>query len=158
MKIKEILAQRLAEKFEEPDFADCYLVEIKEVGGKRIEVYVDSDSGLDIRKCQQITRHLTVLWETNPEIGEKYDLEVSSPGITRPLQFPRQYVKNIGRNLVVTKKDGTVVTGALKAADETNFTLDYLLKTKEGKKTIKTQIEDVIAYDNVSTAIIKLAF
>ena len=116
MNVKETIQKLLLEKFQEPDFQDCYIVELKEFVGKRIEVYVDSDTGLDIRKCQQINRHLGILWETNPAIGEKYDLEVSSPGISRPLQMPRQYIKNVGRNLKVLKKDGSESVGLLKAA------------------------------------------
>ena len=158
MNVKETIQKLLLEKFHEPDFQDCYIVELKEFVGKRIEVYVDSDTGLDIRKCQQINRHLGILWETNPAIGEKYDLEVSSPGISRPLQMPRQYIKNVGRNLKVLKKDGSESVGLLKAASNDGIVLEYLTKTKEGKKTIKNIVEENIDYNNIQTATIKLAF
>lgn len=158
MNVKQTIQNLLLEKFQEPDFQDCYIVELKEFVGKRIEVYVDSDSGLDIKKCQQINRYLGVLWDTNPEIGEKYDLEVSSPGISRPLQLPRQYIKNIGRDLKVIKKDNSESVGLLKAANQDGIVLEYLTKTKEGKKTIKKIVEENIEYNNIQSATIKLAF
>ncbi len=91
-------------------------------------------------------------------MGEKYLLEVSSPGIDRPLKFPRQYVKNVGRNLQVTLKDKTQQSGAIKSADEQQVVLANTVIEREGKKKKTLLVETPIPYEQIEKAVIKLAF
>ena len=87
----------LVEKFNDPDFDDCFVVDIIISKGNRIGVFVDCDSGMTFRKCQMLSRYLEGFIDEEKWFGEKYVLEVSSPGIDRPLKFARQYRNNIGR-------------------------------------------------------------
>jgi len=102
------LTKLLEEKFQEEEFADCFIIEIKSLQNKRVEIYVDSDSGITFKKCQQLSRHLEAEIDEKGWLGEKYTLEVSSPGITRPLIFHRQYPRNIGRPWNLNKESRKV--------------------------------------------------
>ena len=85
--------------------------------------------------------------------------EVSSPGISGPLVFLRQYVKNVGRKVEVTMNDGTQIEGTLThAGPEDNITLEYETKRKEGKKNIKEQIVQTINLADIKKTIVKISF
>ena len=99
--IEQKIEDLLSEKFKETDFDDFFIVAIKLHTNNKLEVFIDSDSSLPLSKCQQISRYLESYIDTHQWLGEKYILEVSSPGISRPLTLVRQYKKNIGRKLAV---------------------------------------------------------
>ena len=150
--IEHKITELLTEKFNEEEFQDCFLVEVKAHQSKKVEVFVDSDSSLTLDKCRQISRFLEKHIDEHGWLGEKYTLEVSSPGITRPLQFPRQYIKNIGR------KVGEKKTGQLVAADVQSITIEEKLRIKEGKKK-KTVIQQaVIPLKDIKKTIVKISF
>jgi ribosome maturation factor RimP len=69
--------------------------------GKIIEVFVDNDAGMTTDLCAEISRELSRVLDLNDVFQQKYHLVVSSPGIERPLKYPRQYPKNIGRKVIV---------------------------------------------------------
>ncbi|MEO7177027.1 MAG: hypothetical protein ABIV51_13955 [Saprospiraceae bacterium] len=112
-----IIESLIQAKFEEPDFADCFLIEIRHNANLSLEIFVDSDSGMTFGKCQKISRHIEAYLDESGLLGEQYVLEVSSPGIDRPLEQIRQYVKNIGRLVSVKLKDGKILEGELLLAD-----------------------------------------
>ena len=121
MELTARIEQLLAEKFStDADFNDCFLVETKLGAGKLLEVFVDSDGPMDFKRCQRISRFLEADLDEHKWLGEEYTLEVSSPGIGRPLKFARQYVKNIGRTVEITLLDGSVETGVLTTAKLSN--------------------------------------
>ncbi|MEM9930098.1 MAG: ribosome maturation factor, partial [Bacteroidota bacterium] len=91
-------------------------------------------------------------------LGERYTLNVSSPGVDRPLKFLRQYRKNIGRNLDVTTLEGDKHTGKLTTVNEDHLILEAKVRRKEGKRK-KTVIEETpISFDNIKKAIVKISF
>ncbi len=156
--IEHKITELLTEKFNEEEFQDCFLVEVKAHQSKKVEVFVDSDSSLTLDKCRQISRFLEKHIDEHGWLGEKYTLEVSSPGITRPLQFPRQYIKNIGRKVEVTMLEGEKKTGQLVAADVQSITIEEKLRIKEGKKK-KTVIQQaVIPLKDIKKTIVKISF
>ena len=157
--IVEKIEQLLAEKFSEPDFADCFVVEIKlEQSEQRLEVYVDSDSGMDFSKCQKISRYLEPFLDEGAWLGPTYVLEVSSPGIERPLKFHRQYHRNIGRTLQINLKEGEPREGVLKTVNPESIILEQEIKFKEGKRNKKEIIQTVIPFEHITKAIVKITF
>lgn len=160
MELTERIAQLLSEKYATDEmFADCFTVDIALSTGQKLSVFADSDSGMTFEKCQKLSRYLESFIDTNGWLGEKYTLEVSSPGITRPLKFPRQYSRNIGRTLAVTLKDGVKLVAELKSADEAQFVLTQTITERDEKKKKITKVIDTpITYDQVEKAIVQLAF
>lgn len=152
------LTQLLEAKFEEEEFADCFIIEIKTLPNKRVEIYVDSDSGMTFRKCQRISRHLEAEIDEKGWLGEKYTLEVSSPGITRPLMFPRQYTRNIGRKVEVKQVEGATKTGTLIEVNEEQITLEWKERIKEGKKKKTVVVQDIIPFSNIKETKVKITF
>jgi ribosome maturation factor RimP len=69
---------------------------------------------------------------------EPYTLEVSSPGVDRPLTLPRHWVRNVGRLVAVTVTDGRETTGRLLsiADDATSVELEANLKGRISRTTI----------------------
>ena len=111
--IERLLSEALKERFREDDLQDCFIVDIRAGNNEKVEIFVDADSQLTLGKCRVISRYLEKKIEENEWLGEKYTLEVSSPGLERPLKLLRQYQKNIGRNLSVLTTDGLSIEGRL---------------------------------------------
>jgi ribosome maturation factor RimP len=159
MEITEKIAQLLEEKYTTDEaFADCFTVEIELKPGQKLYVFADSDSGMMFEKCQKISRYLEAHLDANGWLGEKYVLEVSSPGIGRPLKYPRQYVRNIGRTMSVTTMDKAKHEGTLTAADDQQIVLTHTEVEKIEKKKVERTIETPIRYENIEKAVVKLAF
>lgn len=88
---------------------DMFLVdiEVKPASTKEVWVLVDSESGgINVDTCSKISRELAFLLEEKNLIGSAYRLNVSSPGLSRPLSDPRQYKKNSGRRVKVKYRSG----------------------------------------------------
>ena len=95
-------------------------------GRRVIELYIDSRTGVSLDLCSTVSRALMTLISEKEMVDGDYRMEVSSPGIARPLRFPWQYTKHIGRRLQVRRRDaGEVVqqTGELVSADDEAITL-----------------------------------
>jgi len=156
--IEEKIHELLAAKFAEEGFQDCFLVEFHHSATNKLEVFVDCDSGLTLEKCQKISRYLEHYFDEEGWLGESYTLEVSSPGLGKPLKLQRQYVKNVGRKVEVTLKDGSIKTGPLTAAGTTSFTIQEAQTVLEGKKKKKVEVSTEIPYEEVKRTMIVISF
>ena len=102
---------------------------VSRVGRKHlVRVTVDSDAGASLDSVADLSRMIShALDEAEASAGpfriDSYDLEVSSPGVDRPLTLPRHWRRNVGR-LVKVKAEGRLLTGRIQAVDETAVTLD----------------------------------
>ncbi len=72
-----------------------------------VELYVDSEAGVSLGLCQEISKSLIQEIDTTALAPGTYRLEVSSPGIDRPLKFPWQYRKHSGRKVEVSWNEET---------------------------------------------------
>ena len=94
--------------------------------GKRrtVRLYIDKPEGVSIDDCSKVSRHLSDALDLDPEVIEgAYTLEVSSPGLDRPLKSVADLLRNKGRTIRVTRSTGKPLTGKLLEADEDNLTL-----------------------------------
>lgn len=113
---------------------EIFLVDISiGTNSNKVSVFLDGDNGITIDRCAEVNRALYKFVE-NEEIfsGDNFSLEVSSPGIERPLKLQRQYLKNIGRTVEVIRTDMTRETGKLVMADEEKLLIEK--EVKPGKK------------------------
>ena len=113
-----------------------------------IEVEIDSDSPVSIEECEKLTRAIENEFDRDKE---DYTLEVGSAGITSPFKVKRQYLKYIGQEVEVVKKDGKKLTGLLKKADDDTFTIVSKEKVKkpEAKRPVIEEVEHTLGYDDV---------
>ena len=97
-------------------------------GSRVVEVFVDRfgdpGEGAGSDDLTQVSRRLAFLLDAEDPIDGKYRLDVSSPGIDRPLTDRRQYRRHVGRDLKVKTADGETLTGALVADGDETFTLE----------------------------------
>lgn len=148
----------LQDKLKEAEFADCFLIEIKLHANNKLEVFIDSDTNITFEKCRKVSRFLESQLDENNWLGENYTLEVSSPGIGRPLIFLRQYKKNIGRKVEVSLKNGSSKTGLLLDATDETLRIEEKIRLKEGKKKKTQIIETAIPYDEINKTVVKVEF
>ncbi|MFN8353399.1 MAG: ribosome maturation factor RimP [Spirosomataceae bacterium] len=152
-KIEEILSQLPTED------NNFYVVDILVSASKiktKVSVLIDTDSGISIDQCAEVSRRLGEQLEELNLFENAYTLEVSSPGVDQPLKLNRQYVKNIGRNVRVLLKDGTEKTGKLEAVSDTHLTLG--LSTKTNKKAAVPAQPLVLAFDTIHKTQVLISF
>ena len=140
---------------EEVMSSDMFIVDITVGTGNSILVSVDSDAGISVGECVQISRHIESSLDREVE---DFSLEVSSPGLSLPLKVFRQYVKNIGREVEVVTKSGEKQKGVLKSANIDGFELEFLAKGRvDGKKVEETKML-TYSFDQMKTVKIVISF
>ena len=131
-------------QFNEPELEDCFLIEVLQ-NGKKLEVFIDSDVGVKFKQCQKLSRAIESYLDTELILGEEYTLEVSSPGVDRPLKFKRQYPRHLGRKLELKlANEEQLVTGKFMEFEDDELTMKVQGAKKGQFKTKKFKLEDVI--------------
>ena len=116
-----------------------------------VTVIVDGESGLNLDQVTVASKLVSELLDEAPFMGETpFTLEVTSPGIDRPLTLPRHFAKNVDRLLKVTKNDGVVVTGRIRSNTESDVTLEVA-----EKKEVK---EVTVALADIKRATVEIEF
>jgi len=113
-----------------------------------VRVVVDRPGGVDVDAIAEATRAVSaVLDEHDPQPGRRYTLEVSSPGVERPLRTPKQFESAVGEKVTVRTVSGGEgerrFTGRLARADETGIVL-------EGEELVGGELR--LAYEEVQRA------
>ena len=103
----------LDDLFSTGSLSDCFVIDVVQNGTRSVTVYFDSDSGVTFDKCSQVSRSLGKRMDEEHILSGDYVLDVSSPGVERPLMFWRQYPRHKGRSLLVMLKNGTKIEGRL---------------------------------------------
>lgn len=104
---------------------------------QNIKVMVDTEEGINLQECQKISREISDIIFRKDLIMGGYRLDVSSPGLDKPLQYDYEYKRNIGKILTVSYMDEennlTEIVGEL-----TEYSADAIdLKIKEDLIEIK---------------------
>lgn len=151
MALKDQIAELITPALQE---AGYYLEDINVVspGNHRIvTVIVDGDAALNLDQVTVASKLVSELVDEAPFMGETpFTLEVTSPGIDRPLTLPRHFAKNVTRLLKIAQNDGVVVTGRITS----NSDLDVTLSVVEKKET-----KDVtILLADIKRAVVEIEF
>jgi ribosome maturation factor RimP len=137
--------------------SDLFIVDIQINPGNAIEVLVDRDSGLTIDDCKKVSR--AIEGSLDREV-EDFSLEVSSPGVGKPLLVKRQYFKNVGRNVAIKTLDGQKIEGQLTLANDENIQVDFrekeLIPGKKSKQWVEKQV--VLTYAEIKETKITISF
>ena len=122
-----------------------YLEEVTLTGGSptTLTVIVDSDTHLNLDQVTVVTKEISEILEKLPELGETpFTLEVSSPGIDRPLTLPRHWRKNQGRLATIVLHNGNLVKGRIGDLSDADIAID----------------EDVIPLADIAKAHVEIEF
>ena len=121
---------------------------VKEAGTWYLRAYVDKEGGISVDDCEIVSRRLSDWLDKEDFITESYILEVSSPGLGRPLKKEKDFARSLGKDVDVKlyrardkRKD---FTGVLKAYDEQTVTIE-----EEGEELV---------FERGEIALIRLAF
>ncbi|PZM91421.1 MAG: ribosome maturation factor RimP [Actinobacteria bacterium] len=108
---------------------DLENVSVSRVGRRHIvRVIIDADGGVTLDNVAEVSQAISKALDAAEEregelIAGEYQLEVSSPGVDRPLTLPRHWRRNVGRLVRVAVGERQVV-GRITAADDERVTLD----------------------------------
>ncbi|MCD8231465.1 MAG: ribosome maturation factor RimP [Clostridiales bacterium] len=122
---------------------------VKEGGTWYLRAYIDKEGGITVNDCEAVSRKFSDLLDEEDFIDDSYVLEVSSPGLGRPLKKEKDYIRSMGKEVEVRtyraidrKKEFTGILSAY-----TNETVTITLE--EGKE---------LTFDKKDIALIRLAF
>jgi ribosome maturation factor RimP len=142
--ITDRLAGLLAGPIEELGL-DLEAVDLSRAGKRSVlRVAVDKDGGVDLDDIAAATGEVSRVLDDSDVMGNSpYTLEVSSPGVDRPLTLPRHWRRNAGRLVAVTLTDGTELTGRIGATDEAGAELevDGVTRRVELADVVKARIQ-----------------
>lgn len=74
---------------------------VKEAGEYYLRVYIDKDGGIALSDCESVSRQLSEVLDVKDPIKDNYFLEVSSPGLDRPLKKDKDFVRYQGRDVEI---------------------------------------------------------
>ena len=142
MALKDQIAQLVTPSVEE---AGYFLEDVHVVtpGNQRIVTcIVDGESALNLDQVTSASKIISGLLDEASFMGETpFTLEVTSPGIDRPLTRPRHFAKNVTRLLKVTLNDGNVVTGRITSSSENSVLLEVV--EKKASKEVSVELSDI---------------
>ena len=121
---------------------------VKEAGTWYLRAYIDKEGGIAVDDCEVISRILSDWLDQTDFIEDSYILEVSSPGLGRPLKKKRDFERSLGEEVEIrlykAQNKQKEFTGILKAYDKETVTIE----TAEGE----------LVFERPDIALIRLAF
>jgi len=112
---------------------------------------VDGDASLNLDQVTSVSRVISELLDEAAFMGETpFTLEVTSPGVDRPLTQPRHFAKNADRLLKIVKVDGSEVTGRILSNTDHDVTLSVAVK--------KETVEQTVSLADVKRAVVEIEF
>jgi ribosome maturation factor RimP len=119
-----------------------------------LRVIVDGDGGISLDDIAEVSRAVSAALDESDPMGEApYDLEVTSPGVSRPLTLPRHWRRAVGRLVQVPLTAGGELTGRIIEADEEAVTLEL-----PGKKPGTKGGERRLAYPELGRGKVQVEF
>ena len=122
---------------------------VKEGGNWYLRAYIDKPGGIAVDDCEVISRELSEKLDADDFIGEAYILEVSSPGLGRPLKKEKDFVRSIGQEVEVR---------TYRAIDRQKEFRGILDAFDKDTVTILMENEEKMKFTKSDVALIRLAF
>lgn len=149
-KVNGLITEALLEK------PSIFLIDLAVSDSFKVSVGLDGDNGVALQDCIDVSRAI----ENNLDREEQdFSLEVASVGVGSPLKMTRQYIKNIGRTLIVTTNTEKIEAELVEANDVfiiLSWKAREPKKVGKGKETV--QKEQQIPYTEIKEAIVTVTF
>lgn len=135
---------------------ELFLIDLTVSADNRIRVIMDGDEGVTVDDCIEISRAI----EGNLEESDDFAIDVMSAGLSESLVLPRQYRKNIGRQLDIVKKDGIKIKGEVVDATDEECTITWTVREPKpiGKGKITVTKEAKLPYEDIKEAKVVITF
>ncbi len=150
-KIEDLLKEFLDER------PDLFLIDLKISAADDVTVILDGDNGVSLQDCLDASRAIEFNMDRE---AHDFSLQVMSAGLSEPLTTPRQFAKNIGREIKVVLNDSSETEGELISADEEKLTLmlRYRKPKEIGKGKVDVEEEREIPYADIRKATVAIKF
>jgi ribosome maturation factor RimP len=116
-----------------------------ELNGSQLRITLEAPGGVDLAAIAHATRLISVALDEHDPIPSKYTLEVSSPGLERPLRTSRHYAGAVGTPISVKTIAGfdgaRRLKGTLTAADDQGITIDDITLRYDDIEKARTVFE-----------------
>lgn len=129
-KIAQRVEQMIGSVLEDMDYE---LVGVEYVAsGKHsiLRIYIDSDTGIGLNDCEKVSHQLSTMFDVEEPVSGQYNLEVSSPGIERPLFNLAHYQRFLGHDIKLRLRRSLEgkrkLTGAIGSVSEKNNTIELV--------------------------------
>jgi len=122
---------------------------VKEGGTWYLRAYIDKEDGITINDCETVSRAFSEKLDTEDYIEDPYIMEVSSPGLGRPLKKEKDYIRSMGKELEVR---------TYRAIDKQKEFYGVLVAYDDNSVTIQLEDESKITFQKNELALIRLAF
>lgn len=158
--LREIVEKHLPDE-------SIFIIDVKLSGSHRLNVQIilDGDNGINIDQCVQISRAVGNEIEEKELIENAYNLEVASAGINEGLSMPRQYRKNIGRDLSIKLKSGDKKKGKLLEVQDENIVIEEQIEKvpeegekKKKKKKVFELVQTTVPFEEIKKAVVEVRF
>lgn len=152
--VEKILIETLVkERLEERQF----IVGISVSESNRIDIIIDGYDGLTIDDCIAVSRHVEHNLDRE---AEDFSLQVSSPGLTEKFKVTEQYIKYIGKPILVVTQNDEELQGVILRADNNGFVLEtsVMEKPEGSKKKILVVKEHNFKYEEIKSAKAVISF
>jgi ribosome maturation factor RimP len=128
-----------------------------------IEIFIDGETLISAEDCAKVSSEIDLQLEMFPDIGSNYRLNVSSPGVDRPLKFLKQYSKHTNRKFDVTFKFGNEtkkISGKLIRIDGEDliFSNNSNLSNRQANPPLRAASETIINFNNIINAKVIVSF
>lgn len=114
---------------------------VKEGPNMYLRVYIDKDGGVNLDDCQKVSEMVSEQLDAKDPISENYFLEISSPGLDRPLKNDKDLKRNLGKdielNLYKAVDGNKKLVGKLVNYDDENI---YIEETGSGEKAVDRSV------------------
>ncbi|MDR0830559.1 MAG: ribosome assembly cofactor RimP [Prevotellaceae bacterium] len=149
---KDTVIQIVNEKIAETDY---FLISVEISQNNEIVVAIDSDFGVDLNFCAELSRHIETILDREKE---DFELEVGSYGISRPFAVVRQYSKNIDKNVEILTQKGLKFRGVLVSVSPDFFAVEIEKMVKPDGKKRKELQKDTVNFNYSEIKYAKLDF
>ena len=133
-------------------------VQVVTAGRRRmVTVVVDAESGVALDALAAVSEAVSDALDASDALGaQPYVLEVTSPGVDRPLTQPRHWRRNVGRLAAVTLADGAQLTARIEAAEDGG--VDVLVERQSTKGAPISRTPRHLAYAEIAAAVVQVEF
>ncbi|MDY5985448.1 ribosome maturation factor RimP [Sporofaciens sp. SGI.106] len=122
---------------------------VKEGGNWYLRAYIDKPGGINVEDCEVVSRELSDILDEKDYIDEAYILEVSSPGLGRPLKKEKDFARSIGKEVEIR---------TYRMVDKQKEFTGILVEYDKNSVTIEMEDESKRTFEKSEIALIRLAF
>lgn len=114
---------------------------LRDAGGLLIRIYIDHENGISAKDCEQVSMHVSDVLDVEDAVRGVYTLEMSSPGIDRPLFTLEQHSRYVGESVKVRMK--SLIEGRKRIKGTLSLVSDSAISVTIENETLEIPFEEI---------------